>query len=676
MKVPWAFAAVVPALVSAQSDPMEKDKLYQEGKTPAVDRIGEDVVPTVDQPKPPGKPITDFDVTCSSEVASHGCSSVLDRDVQSYWQNNNGADESITVDLKREMSISGLIMVPFPDTESFIETHSVEVSKDGKTWKEVAYGRWWPDNSEKMSVFQPEKGQYLRLTMTESSGFISELEVYETDYIQPDPKKGAWGPTIDLPLVPVSGAIDPTTGSLIGWASWQYNIYLQNQGSKTQTATWNPKTRAVTPREVNQTNHDMFCPGITLDDEGDLVVTGGNSARQTTVYNITTREWEKKAIMRMDRGYQGATILSDGRIFVIGGSFGEVVNLKNGEIYDVRKNTWTELPGAEVVNMFTADRDDWRKDNHGWLFGWKNETVFQAGPSKMMNWYGVDGTGSVTAAGKRNKRKWGDNMCGNAVMFDSGKILGFGGSQDYEKSRARNDTYLISIDEPNTNASVVQPDGMKHKRTFHNSVVLPDGSVFTAGGQELAAPFDESTSLLEPERWVYNAEDPAQSQWDTWLPNTVARTYHSIALLLQDGTVFVGGGGLCGNCSANHFDGQIFTPPNHLNDDGSLRKRPVIKSVSPANAKPGDWVQIETDSSVNQDAASIIRYGSATHTVDTDQRRLSVSLSRSWKWFFKYSYNFQIPQEPGVATPGYYMLYVLDDKGTPSKSENVRVAAV
>ena len=48
------------------------------------------------------------------------------------------------------------------------------------------------------------------------------------------------------------------------------------------------------------------------------------------------------------------------------------------------------------------------------------------------------------------------------------------------------------------------------------------------------------------------------------------RNYHSVAVLLPDGTVFSGGGGLCGSCATNHPDGQIFYPPYLFNADGSL----------------------------------------------------------------------------------------------------------
>lgn len=65
--------------------------------------------------------------------------------------------------------------------------------------------------------------------------------------------------------------------------------------------------------------------------------------------------------------------------------------------------------------MLTADAAGvYRADNHGWLFGWKNGYVFQAGPSKAMNWYGTTGTGSQASAGLRAADA--DSMDGNAVM--------------------------------------------------------------------------------------------------------------------------------------------------------------------------------------------------------------------------------------------------------------------
>lgn len=52
--------------------------------------------------------------------------------------------------------------------------------------------------------------------------------------------------------------------------------------------------------------------------------------------------------------------------------------------------------------------------------------VFHAGPSVNMNWFNIDGDGSQTPAGTRAGGS--DQMNGNAVMYDSGKILTVAGA--------------------------------------------------------------------------------------------------------------------------------------------------------------------------------------------------------------------------------------------------------
>lgn len=559
-------------------------------------------------------------------------------------------------------------MVPRQDTtEGLIEAHQIFLSLDGVNWDQVAYGTWWPDNSQKLSAFQPRKAKYVRLSASATNGIaIAELKVYETNYIAPDPALGAWGPTIDLLLVPVAGAVNPLSGEVVTWSAWGYKIFTGGKGGKTQTATWHPQTQSVTRRRVTSTHHDMFCPGISADQNGKVVVTGGADAGQTSIYNVSVVDWFVGSPMNIARGYQASTTLLDGGIFVIGGSWNGGVGGKNGEVYDPETNVWTTRPGALVSAMLTDDQRTYRQDNHGWLFSWTKGSVFQAGPSKAMHWYGTRGNGTTTSAGDRTGDE--DAMCGNAVMYDKGKILTFGGSPWYETTEATKHAAIITIDKPDQPATVQQAGaGMHFKRTFHSSVVLPDGSVFVNGGQVVGLPFNESQAQLTPERFIPNAADSSGGTWVTQQPNSIIRVYHSISLLLQDGTVFTAGGDLPGDCAAHHFDGQIYIPPYLLKPDGTAQTRPVIKSVTPNSVKPGATVEVTTEGPVDIDA-SIIRYGTTTHTVNTDQRRIGVHLTSSGT----NKYKFEIPSEPGIAQPGYYMLFVLKN-GVPSHSVNVQV---
>lgn len=277
-----------------------------------------------------------------------------------------------------------------------------------------------------------------------------------------------------------------------------------------------------------------------------------------------------------------------------------------------------------------------------------------------MNWYDTVGTGSVTGAGNRGDD--GDAMCGNAVLYDApaGKILTAGGSANYQTDTARTNAYIITLGAPKTNPQVTKVASMAFARGFANGIALPDGTVFVTGGQSIVEPFTDTTAQYVPE--LYNA---TSNTWTQLNPMTVPRTYHSTALLLPDATVFQGGGGLCGNCGVNHFDAEIFVPPYLLNSDGSRRARPVINTVS-TTAKIGATLSITTSGAVNR--FSLIRLGSATHTVNTDQRRIPLTPSGSGT-----SYSVTIPGDPGVAVPGYWFLFAINSAGTPSVAKIIRL---
>ena len=138
---------------------------------------------------------------------------------------------------------------------------------------------------------------------------------------------------------------------------------------------------------------------------------------------------------------------------------------------------------------------------------------------------------------------------------------------------------------------------------------------------------------------------------------------------MPDGRVFSAGGGLCGpTCTTNHFDGQVFTPPYLLTADGKPADRPAITSA-PATASNGSSITVQTDRAVT--GFSIIRMGTATHSLDTDQRRIALTPTSSADG----SYSLTIPADPGIAVPGYWMLFALDANGVPSVAKVIRISA-
>ena len=507
--------------------------------------------------------------------------------------------------------------------------------------------------------------------------FLKSLSLYVTAFLSgfttvigaPSPNStanattniGQWGPTIDFPLVPVAAALLPDTGELLVWSAFNDSSFYVGKLGITQTAIYDPATGSVTQYTVNNTGHDMFCPGLSMNFYGKVMVTGGDTAGRTSIYSDTTNRWEEAADMLISRGYQSQTTLSDGTTFTIGGSFSGGLGGKIGEVYVPELNEWFPQPGCQVGPMLTNDAQGiWRQDNHAWLFSWKNMSVLQAGPSKAMNWYYIGNDGSVFPAGLRGKDS--DAMNGNAVMYDAvaGKILTVGGSPSYQDSNATSNAHVITISEQ---PIVTRINSMAYARAYANGVALPDGSVFITGGQSYPVPFTDTLAIMTPELW-----NSTTTEFVKMADNPTPRTYHSVALLMPDATVFNGGGGLCGICTTNHLDGQFYSPPYLFLADGVTKaSRPVIESVSSKHVEVGDKLTVVTDRQVSSFA--LMRISSTTHSINTDQRRVPLTPTV----VNGLDYTILLPSEPGIVIPGYWMLFALDPAGVPSVAETILV---
>ncbi|SAL04580.1 oxidase [Caballeronia calidae] len=461
-----------------------------------------------------------------------------------------------------------------------------------------------------------------------------------------------WSEPVTLPLVPLQAANLPNGTVLVWAADSALDFTPNNPPGQTYTAIFNPSTGRSRQSIVTYTGHDMFCPGIANLPDGRIFVTGGSSARQTSIYSPSTSTWTASDQLKIPRGYQGSVTLSNGNVFLVGGSWSGGLGGKSGE-------TWTPGSGWQINGaitddyIVTNDNAGWfRADNHAWLFAVGNGRVFHAGPSRAMHWFDTAGNGNVTSAGNRGSD--GNAMNGNAVMYDVGKILAVGGAPSYDQSQATSNATLIDISSGTARTQTIAP--MSYRRAFSNSVVLPNGQVVVVGGQTFAAPFSDDNAVLTPELW-----DPQTNAFSPLAPQAIPRTYHSVALLLNDGRVLSGGGGLCGGCATNHTDVEILTPPYLLNSDGSAASRPSLTSV-PTDAQLGTTIVVTGSRNVR--AFVLMRSSSVTHSLNNEQRRVPLSFTVGTAG----EYQLNIPSDPGVVIPGYYMLFALNGRGVPSVS--------
>ena len=126
----------------------------------------------------------------------------------------------------------------------------------------------------------------------------AELNVYAAAQALPPSAagNGAWGPTIEFPLVPVSATIEYTTGNLLVWSSYNPSTFGGSNLVQTITAAYSPGTGLVTSTLVTNTQHDMFCEGLSMNFNGQIVATGGNSDNSTSIYDSGSNAWNKGTV--------------------------------------------------------------------------------------------------------------------------------------------------------------------------------------------------------------------------------------------------------------------------------------------------------------------------------------------------------------------------------------------
>ena len=278
-----------------------------------------------------------------------------------------------------------------------------------------------------------------------------------------------------------------------------------------------------------------------------------------------------------------------------------------------------------------------------------------------MNWFSTAGNGSVTAAGARGVD--GDAMNGTATMYDVGqrphgrRRAGLPGQQRHAER-----AYTIDISGgPATPPTVRQVSSMTFAAGLPQQRRAPRrASVLVVGGQAYAKPFTDANSAMQPELW-----EPGDASFTAMAPMAVPRNYHSSALLLPDGRVFSGGGGLCGGLLRQPRRRADLLPAVPLRR-GRQRRHPVLPSRSaPTSASLGATISVSTDRAVT--GFALVRYGADTHTVNTDQRRIPLPGSGGT------SHSLRLPADGGVLVPGPYMLFALDELRRPAVSRTISI---
>jgi hypothetical protein len=109
---------------------------------------------------------------------------------------------------------------------------------------------------------------------------------------------------------------------------------------------------------------------------------------------------------------------------------------------------------------------------------------------------------------------------------------------------------------------------------------------------------------------------------------------------------------------------EVFSPPYLFKGP-----RPVI-SAAPDQCTYGQSIQIKSPQSANIRWASLMRNCVTTHSFDGSQRLVDLDVTSLANGIVTAT----VPQNSNIAPPGWYMLFIIDNNGTPSVASWMRLA--
>jgi hypothetical protein len=466
-----------------------------------------------------------------------------------------------------------------------------------------------------------------------------------------------------MPINPISANLLPN-GKVLIVAGSENDASNNSEGAESyRAAVWDPTGTDESSISVQNLTYDVFCSGTAALFDGRSLIVGGTSdysftgENRASIFNPATGQYVQSQNMVDGRWYATATALADGRIMAMSGLTQSGGTSRTIEIYDLQRagtgwNPPTSVPFTPPLYPRLA-----------LLPGGKVFYTGHGSGTSANAWIFDPATGGWTqsAATTRNRGYGSSVLLPLLPPSYVPRVMNFGGANPATSST---DIIDLSVATP----SYTSGPNMSTGRIQMNAVILPNGRVLAEGG----SVNNEAPNTPGKTADLY---DPVSNTMALAGTAAYSRLYHSVALLLPDATVMSTGGNP-GDRGSYQPAIEIYTP-SYLydsNDHLITTNRPQITGLSFSGP-----IHYGTPFSVNYTSISpissavLIRPGSVTHAGDMEQRLIGLCGATSPCTASNNTLSLTTPPNGSIAPPGYYMLFLLDSAGVPSKARFIQL---
>jgi galactose oxidase-like protein/PKD domain-containing protein len=378
--------------------------------------------------------------------------------------------------------------------------------------------------------------------------------------------------------------------------------------SNFQAAVFDPQTGTVTTQPVGW---DMFCNGMVVLPDGRAFVNGGtlqydpfHGELQSAVYDFATGAFTDVQNMAHGRWYPTVTNLGDGTVMTFSGLDENGSTNTTVEIYAVSTGWSTPIGSPFTPPLYPR------------MSVLPDGKVFYSGStpqSRLFDPVAKAWSGVIATTNYGGTRTYGTSVLLPLTPANNYKpvVMIMGGGNPSTAT-----TELIDLSAATPKWTNGPP--MSEPRIEMNATILPNGKIIALGG----SLNDEDTGTASLNADLY---DPATNTFSSAGMNVFARLYHSNSLLLPDGTVWFAGGNPARGTYEQHM--EIYSPAYLFNPDGSLATRPAITGVPSSGIGYGSAFQVQTPDAASITSVVLMRPGAPTHAFDMEQRLVAMNFT-------------------------------------------------